>query len=159
MWGHHVFKSWNSQHSHYNKHLCTKGHGFVFVFCILFIHIMTSVLSLSTWFLMWLLGLVWTAGAGAVVYSRLDLLEKREFWHCSKDLPLTFSPTLFLYTKQHSAQWHAKHQKCQKSCWCLSLSISCLSFLRVLGEMVPARPNTACWIDQTHMRACTNSIF
>lgn len=77
---------------------------------------------------MWLLGLVWTAGAVAVVCSRLDLLEKRELWHHSRDLPLTFSPTLFLYTKQHSAQWHTKHQKCQKSYWCLSIFHLCLFF-------------------------------
>ncbi len=113
----HMFKSWNSHHLHYNKHFRTT----CICFFAFFLSTSWQVLSLCTRFLMWLLGLVWTAGAEAVVYSRLDLLEKRELWHRSRSLPLTFSPTLFLYTKQHSAQWHTKHQKCQKSCWCLSL--------------------------------------
>lgn len=93
--------------------------------CILLIHITTSSPSL----LIWLLGLVWTAGAEAKVCSRLNLLEKRELWRRSRDLPLTFSPTLSLYTKQHLAQWHTKHHKCQKSYWCFSLFHLCLSVI------------------------------
>lgn len=100
-----MFKSWNSHHSHYNKHLRTTCHAFVFLNSFYLHHdkfYLSFSLSLHTWFLMWLLGLVWTAEAEALVCSRLVLLEKRELWHHSRELPLTFSPTLFLYTTTFS---------------------------------------------------------
>lgn len=155
MRGRHMIKSWNSHqvnrfHKHHNKRLYAQHamHLFLF-FCILFIYITTSSPSLRTRFLMWLLGLVWTAGAVAVVCSRLDLLEKRALASLQRSPPHILSHSLSLHKTTFSTvayQTSKMSKVLLMSFYFPSLSVF---FLEFWEHWVSACPNAAYWIDQT----------
>ncbi len=145
-----MFRSWNSHHLHYNKHLCTQHAMHLFGFLHSFyphndkLSLSAHGFSCGCW--------DWCELQGQKLLSVPDWIcwRRESFGIVPEDSP-SHSLPLFLYTKQHSAEWHTKHQKCQKSCWCLSVFHLLSVFLRVFGALVPARPNAAYWTDHSHV--------